>query len=236
MKQLSRYLFFCLLLLVSACNSKLMPTAPILVGTTGDYPPLTSFDTVSKQFSGEDIELALGLGKYLGKRVVFVKTTWKDLNADLLAKKFELAIGGISINTARQKLFIFSVPLLMDRKVALFRKQEQTRFLNIQAIDQPGIRIMENIGGTNEQFARKHIHQATLTVIADNQQVFISLLNNVADVMFTDETEARYQQQKHPELSWIRLDENISPSYAKAMMFNQADTLLQQQVNHWLKK
>ncbi|MBB6502561.1 transporter substrate-binding domain-containing protein [Pedobacter cryoconitis] len=236
MKPITRYLLFCLLLLATACNSKLTPAGQILIGTTGDYPPLTSFDTASKQFIGEDIELALRLGRHLGKRVVFVKTTWKDLNADLLAKKFDLAIGGISINAARQKSFIFSAPLLMDRKVAIFRKQEQSKFVNFQAIDQAGIRIIENIGGTNEQFARKHIHQATLNVIPDNQQVFITLLNSGADVMFTDETEAKYQQQKHPELSWIRLDENTSPPYAKAIMFNQADTLLRRQVNSWLKK
>lgn len=211
-------------------------SSTLRVGSTGDYPPLTSYDTLTHQFHGEDIELALRLGKHLKKKVVFVKTTWKDLSADLLDKKFDIAAGGISVNATRAKLFNFSVPLLMDRKVAVFRLANRSKFINFNAIDQPGVRIIENIGGTNEIFARKAIQNATIKVIPDNQQVFKALLNQNADIMFTDETEAKYQQKKHPELYWINLPEQLSPAYAKAMMYNKTDTLLQRKVDEWLKK
>lgn len=231
------YLVWILLpLLLIACSPKISPDNLIRVGTTGDYPPLTSFDTLTGKFSGEDINMALALGKYLGKKVVFVKTTWKTLSDDLLAGKFDLAMGGISINANRAKMFNFSIPLLLDRKVAVFRLSDQSRFRDFKSIDQPDVRVIENIGGTNETFAKQHILQANLQVIPDNQQVFKALLNNTADVMFTDETEAKYQQTKHPELSWLRLEEKISPAYAKAIMYAKKDTLLLQKVNHWLQR
>lgn len=216
--------------------SQELVNSELRVGTTGDYPPLTSFDTLTHQFHGDEIEMALHLGKYLGKQVTFVKTTWKDLGSDLLAKKFDIAVGGISVNATREKLFNFSLPLLMDRKVAVFRLTDRTKFKDFSAIDQPSVRIIANLGGTNEIFAKKNIQRAGIHVISDNQQIFTTLLNNGADVLFTDETEAKYQQKKHPELYWIRLDEKISPSYAKAMMYNKADTVLQRKVNEWLKK
>lgn len=231
------YVVYILLpLLFVACSPKISPDTLLRVGTTGDYPPLTSFDTLTGKFSGEDIDMALALGRHLGKKVVFVKTTWKTLSEDLQADKFDLAMGGISINANRAKLFNFSVPLLMDRKVAVFRFSDQSRFPDFKSIDQANVRVIENIGGTNEAFAKQHIHHANLQVIPDNQQVFKALLNKTADVMFTDETEAKYQQTKHPELSWLRLDDSISPAYAKAIMYAKKDTLLLQKINNWLKK
>lgn len=232
-----RHYLACILLplMLVTCSPRINPDSILRVGTTGDYPPLTSFDTLTGKFSGEDIKMAIALAKHLGKKAVFVKTTWKTLSEDLLANKFDLAMGGISINAARAKTFNFSSPLLLDRKVAVFRLSDQSRFPDFKSIDQPDVRIIENIGGTNETFAKLHIQQANLQVIADNQQVFKALLNKTADVMFTDETEAKYQQKKHPELSWLRLDENISPPYAKAIMYPKKDTLLLQKVNSWLK-
>jgi cyclohexadienyl dehydratase len=248
---MSRIPYFCrnyvvytlVTLLLLACSPKIKPDSLLFsrdsilrIGTTGDYPPQTSFDTLSGKFSGEEINMALALGKHLGKKVVFVKTSWKMLTEDLLANKFDMALGGISVNAARSKLFNFSSPLLLDRKVAVFRLSDQSRFRDFKSIDQPNVRVIENIGGTNEIFAKQHIRQANLQVIVDNQQVFKALLNNTADVMFTDETEAKYQKTKHPELSWLRLDENISPAYAKAIMYPKKDTLLLQKVNSWLKR
>lgn len=231
------YILYILLpLLFFGCSPRIGADAILRVGTTGDYPPLTSYDSLSGKFEGEDIDMALRLGKHLGKKVVFVKTTWKALSEDLLAHKFDLAIGGISINATREKLFNFSAPLLLDRKVAVFRLSDQSRFTDFKTIDQAGVRVIENIGGTNETFAKQHLQHAALQVIPDNQQVFKALLNKTADVMFTDETEAKYQQAKHPELSWLRMDESISPSYAKAIMYPKKDTLLLQKVNLWLRK
>ena len=211
-------------------------TSALRVGTPGDYPPLTSYDSISKQFSGEDINLALQLGRHLGRPVIFTLTTWKDLSGDLESGKFDMAIGGITINAEREKRFIFSAPLSQDRKVALFRLNDSVRYRDLTTIDQSGVRVIENLGGTNEKFAQKNIHQASIQIIPNNRQIFDSLLNAVADVMFTDETEARYQQQLHPALYWIRLDEKISPSYEKAIMFRKSDSLLQKQVNNWLKR
>lgn len=238
MKSEFRHYFLSFLILVPAfaCSPKLSTDAVLRVGSTGDYPPLTIFDTLTHQFHGEDIELALRLGKHLSKKVIFVKTTWKDLSADLLDRKFDIAAGGISVNETRAKLFNFSIPLLMDRKVAIFRLADHSKFIDFKAIDQPGVRILENKGGTNEIFAEKTIQRAAIKIIADNQQVFKALLNKDADVMFTDETEARYQQKKHPELYWIKLEEQLSPAYAKAMMYNKADTVLQRKVDEWLKR
>lgn len=76
-----------------ACSPRVSSDAILRVGTTGDYPPLTSFDTLTGKFSGEDIDMAIRLGHHLGRKVIFVRTTWKTLAEDMLAGKFDLTTG-----------------------------------------------------------------------------------------------------------------------------------------------
>ncbi|HVI45036.1 MAG TPA: transporter substrate-binding domain-containing protein [Chitinophaga sp.] len=207
----------------------------LYVGTPGDYPPLTSYDTATKKFSGRDIDLAIVLGKYLHRNVVFIKTSWPTLQADLSAGKFDIAIGGISVNTERQKHFLFSDHIIEDRKVALMRTGDSAKFTDLQHIDVKGVRIIENRGGTNEKFAREHIRQATIIINEDNQQVFGLLKDSIADVMFTDETEAVYRQQLMPGLFVKRLNDSISPVFYKAIMLPESSIELQTKINRWLK-
>lgn len=236
MKQISGLWLSLILVLLSACHQKHHELPELRVGTTGDYPPLTNFDKQKGEFTGSDIDLVRQLGRHMGKKVVFVKTSWKGLNQDLKAKKFDLAIGGISVSPERSALFIFSEPLLLDRKVALCRTADKQHYPDFNAIDQPGIRVTEGIGGTNETFARKHLKKALLNLIPDNEQTFGLLLKKEADITFTDETKARYVQKNNPDLHWIQLDERVSPPYTKAIMFNKSDTLLRSQVDNWLKE
>ncbi|MCW3465026.1 transporter substrate-binding domain-containing protein [Chitinophaga nivalis] len=227
-------LFF--LCLFSCRVNKPNATTPLRIGSCGDYPPLTTYDTTTLTFQGADIDLARELGKHLGRPVTFIKTTWPALQSDLLAGKFDIAIGGISITAARQQKCLFSDPLITDRKVALFRRRDSARYTHFAQMDIPGVTIIENKGGTNQQFAQAHIRQATLQIITENQQIFPLLLAGKADVMFTDETEALYQQTLHPDFFVKQLPDSISPVFYKAIMLRKTDEKLQQTINKWLRQ
>ncbi|SMO71844.1 cyclohexadienyl dehydratase [Chryseobacterium rhizoplanae] len=208
----------------------------LYVGTTGDYPPFTLYDSITHQFSGKDIDLMRRFGKDTGQDIIFLKTSWKQLSKDMQNGRFRIAVGGISVNKERAQLFSFSIPLHVDRKVALFRKADYARFTDFRSIDEIGVRVVENIGGTNESFAKKNIKHATLVWVANNSETFHLLLSDKADIMFTDESEAQYRKELEPALSWMSLDKKISPSFVKAILFNKKDSLLRIQINNWLKK
>ncbi|MFS4432348.1 transporter substrate-binding domain-containing protein [Chryseobacterium sp. S90] len=208
----------------------------LYVGTTGDYPPFTLYDSITHQFSGKDIDLMRRFGKDTGQDIIFLKTSWKQLSEDMQNGRFRIAVGGISVNKERAKLFNFSIPLHVDRKVALFRKADYARFTDFRSIDKIGVRVVENIGGTNESFAKKNIKHATLVWVANNSETFHLLLSDKADIMFTDESEAQYRKELEPAFSWMSLDKKISPSFVKAILFSKKDSLLRIQINNWLKK
>jgi cyclohexadienyl dehydratase len=205
----------------------------IRVCTTGDYPPVTSYDAGTGTFSGEDIALIEEFARNQGLGLEFVLTTWPSLLADLCAEQFEIAVGGISRTEERQKLALVSRPLAITGKVALVRRGEEQRYGSLEAIDRPGTTVVEDRGGTNEQFARSHIKQARLVVLPDNHSPFDHLLDGTVDVMFTDSVEALYRQEIMPELCAVHPDRPYT-RVEKVFLFRKDQGALRDRLDRWI--
>lgn len=168
------------------------------VGTTGDYAPFSS--DAGGVLRGLDIELARDLSRALGLQPVFVPTSWPGLMADLRAHRFDLALSGITVTAERAREAAFSVAYLEDGKTAIARRVNAPRFGSLAAIDQPGVRVIVNPGGTNERFVRENLRRAEIVLHPDNRTIFAALAEGRAEVMFTDGIEVRLQSRRDPRL------------------------------------
>ena len=164
----------------------------IRVGTTGDYKPF-SYKGADGALVGADIEMAKELGAALGVRVEFVQTSWKTLMEDFKAERFDIALGGITVNPDRAAVGDFSVPNVSDGKRPIARCADTERFTSVEKIDQPTTRVVVNPGGTNEKFARATFTKAPIEVWPDNKTIFGQIAAGKADVMVTDGIEADMQ-------------------------------------------
>jgi cyclohexadienyl dehydratase len=169
------------------------------VGPTGDYTPVSHLNPDGPN-EGADIDMAHELGAKIGVRVEFVPTVWVDLLDDFLAGKFDIAMGGVTVNEARAARAFFSIPIFVDGKRPLCRRADRDRFTSIDAINRPEIRVIANPGSANEAFARANFRQAQVTIHRDNASVFLEIVAGRADVMVTDGLEADHQAALHPEL------------------------------------
>jgi cyclohexadienyl dehydratase len=106
------------------------------------------------------------------------------------------------------------------------------RYSSIDDIDQPGVRVIENSGGTNEQFARTNFPAAQITIWPDNTTIFDQLAAGNADVMVTDAVEAIYQSSLHPEL-FAQHPERPFTSEVKAYLLP-AGSPIARQTDAWL--
>ncbi|HEX7650249.1 MAG TPA: transporter substrate-binding domain-containing protein, partial [Noviherbaspirillum sp.] len=170
------------------------------VGTTGDYKPFSYRANPASPFIGMDVELAAQLAKSLGVQLELVPTSWPGLMKDMAEDRFDIGMGGVSISLERQKKALYSIPYLRDGKTPITRCENQSRFQTLEQIDQPGVRVIVNPGGTNERFARAHIKHASITVYPDNVTIFDQIVAGKADLMITDAIEARLQQKLKPQL------------------------------------
>ena len=83
------------------------------VGTTGDYAPF-SLRRPDGTYEGADVEMARDLAERLGVAVAFVSTVWADLLDHLLADRFDIAMGGVTVTVPRAEKAFFSIPTLVE--------------------------------------------------------------------------------------------------------------------------
>ncbi len=174
------------------------------VGTTGDYKPF-SFRNPDGSYVGADVEMARQYAAHLGVRLEFVPTVWGQLNQDFAARKFDLAVGGVTNLPPRAAIAPFSTTTYVDGKRPIARCADRDRFVSIAAIDAPEVRVVVNPGASNEEFARKNFPRARLTVHPDNATVFDEIVAGRADVMVTDGIEVDHQAFLRPELCAARV-------------------------------
>ena len=200
----------------------------IIIGTTGDYRPL-SFREPDGSCWGFCIEVAGEIATRLGVHSCFVQTSWPTLSDDVLAdpQRFDLAIGGITITDARRETMCMSEGYLANGKTILCRAAEAGRYRSLADIDMPGVRVMVNPGGLNEQFARKHLTRATILVHQRNEDIPTLVAEGRADVMITEITEAPYYVQTDSRLAAPLLNEPFTRGEIGVLMRRGQDDLLE---------
>jgi cyclohexadienyl dehydratase len=203
------------------------------VGMTGDYAPFSLRDS-NGRVSGADVVMAQELAKALGVALVIVPTTWKTLQADLRANRYDIAMGGVSVMPDRAAVGDFSIPLLRDGKRPIVRCADKDRYISIASIDRPGVRVMVNPGGTNERFAKANFTHALLEEHADNRTIFDEVAVGHADVMVTDGAEVDYQARRHPGILCPAAVSDSFDHVDKAYWMTR-DRALKGAVDAWLK-
>ncbi len=178
---------------------KILEAGKIRVGTTGDYRPFTHLE--EGKYEGYDIEVARYIGKELGVEVEFVPTTWKTLLDDLEGNKFDIAMGGISRNISRKLRAELSRAYLTYGKCPIVRREDADRYTSLEAIDQPGVRVGINIGGTNEKFAEANIKNAEIIRYKNNLDVPMAVMKGEVDVMISETPEGIHYANSYKELA-----------------------------------
>ena len=209
----------------------------ILIGTTGDYRPLSFCEPETGEYWGFGIEMAREMAAELGVGIEFVKTSWPTLTADVLADPqiFDLAIGGITITDARRETMLMSDGYLANGKTILCRKSEADRFQSLADLDKPEVRVMVNPGGLNEKFANENLTHATIIVHQKNEEIPTLVAEGKADVMITEITEAPYYVQADVRLAAPLLNEPFTHGEIGVLMRKGQDDLLLM-VNNLIRK
>ena len=212
-----RHVFIFLILIICFCANACAikkATAPgpsiaaiqkrgtLLVGTTGDYRPLTYREPGTKDYWGFDIEVAQRIACDIGVPAAFVQTSWPTLTKDVLDDSlFDLAIGGITITSARTAQMNMSDGYLANGKTILCRKKDSAKYNSLDDLNKPTVKVMVNPGGLNEKFAREKLPQATVIVYPKNEEIPTQVALGNADVMITEITEAPYYEHADTRLA-----------------------------------
>ena len=200
----------------------------LLVGTTGDYRPL-SYRETDGNYWGFGIEMAKKIAERIGVGIEFVQTSWPTLTADVLAEPqtFDFAIGGITITDTRKETMLMSDGYLANGKTILCRSAEVDRYKSLADLDKPEVRVMVNPGGLNEKFANENLPHATIIVYQKNEEIPNQVAEGNADVMITEITEAPWYVQNDARLAAPLLNTPFTHGQIGVLMRKGQDDLLQ---------
>lgn len=150
---------------------------PVLrVGTSGDYAPFSTRDAAG-ELQGFDVELAAELARELGFELRWVPFRWPELARQLDAGEFDVAMGGVTWQPARD------VAGYMTRAIA--------RGGPCVLGDAAAPRVAVNRGGILESWARRHLAERELITVDDNQSLPELLAAGRVGAIVTDSFELR---------------------------------------------
>lgn len=207
---------------------KIQQRGTVLVGTTGDYRPLSYMEPKTGTYWGFDLDLAGEIARKMNLPLTYVPTSWPTLTADVSDPSlFDFAIGGITITDARLETMDMSEGYLGNGKTILCRKEDTVRFTCLDDLNHPEVRVMVNLGGLNEKFANENLTHATVIIWPRNEEIPTKVAEGEADVMITEITEAPWYVQNDSRLAAPLLDEPFTHGEIGVLMRKGQEDLLE---------
>ena len=213
--------------------NRILESGTVRVGTTGDFPPMTSLDPVSKTYVGYDIDSATELSNDLGVKVQFVPADWKTLINGMVADKYDIVMSGVSMSVDRAKVAGFTQPYMEFGTVPVLRKKDAERFKNWADIDQKGVSVVTTLGTVFDAQAREYFKLATLKQVEAPALGFQEVLAGRADVTITSNIDAAALVRRYPELAIVPVDRARSRRPASFLM-PQNDQVWLNYMNNWI--
>jgi cyclohexadienyl dehydratase len=188
---------------------QILERGTLRVGTTGDFNPMSIRDPASNSFKGYELDAAADLAKELGVKLEIVPTDWPTLVAGITANRYDIFMGGSSMNVARAKTVAFTIPYIETGTVPVYAKAAADKFKGWADINRPGVTVAVVLGTVFEQQARQHFPQATIKAVQPPASGFQEVLAGRADVTITSSIDAqgivaRYQALAHMPLEGAR--------------------------------
>lgn len=214
---------------------KIVDRGYLMVGTTGDFKPMSYYNQKTGSYEGFDIAAAQMIAKSLNVEVRFVKTTWPTLLQDTLDNKFDFAMSGITRTLARQQKADLSQGYITFGKTALMRAGDEAKYPTLAAMNTKDVRVGVNPGGTNEKFVRQYLPAAVIVVHQKNAEIPGLVAEGTFDIMITDSMEAVRYSKEDPRLAAPLLETPFTKNNFAIMMKRSlnGDASLLNYVNAW---
>lgn len=159
---------------------------------------------------GFEIDVAKRLAADSGWKVEFVPTAWDGIIPALLAKKFDVIIGGLSITEARAKSVLFTSPYSHSGVQVAANKTLAKGFTQFSDFNSRKIKIAARRGASTVQVARTTFPKAKILQFDDDAQAFQEVLNGNAYAVIASSPKPEQEVIKHPELLFLPFTERLA--------------------------
>lgn len=166
------------------------------------FVPWAMKDKTGK-FIGFEIEIAEALARDMGVKVQFVPTAWNGIIPALLADKFDILIGGMTVTPERSEKILFSDPYEFSGQTIVANKQIAPGLSKVEDFNKKEINIAVRMGTTAEITTRNLFPKATVLPFGDEGQATQELRNGKAHAFVSSAPLPAQLAAKHPESLYL---------------------------------
>ena len=159
---------------------------------------------------GFEIDVAKRLAQDSGLKVEFVPTAWDGIIPALLAKKFDVIIGGMSVTPERSRSVLFTEPYSHSGVQVAANKELAAGFSEFSDFDSRRVKIAARRGAFTVQVARETFPKAKILQFDDDAQAFQEVLNGNAHAVIASSPKPEHEAIKHADKLFIPFTERLS--------------------------
>ncbi|MBL0713830.1 MAG: transporter substrate-binding domain-containing protein, partial [Desulfosarcina sp.] len=192
-------LMFAPLASAGAVLDRIMQKGELLVGTTGQQPPMNA-TTKAGKLIGMDVDLAEAMGAALGVKVKFDTMIFADLLPALENGKVDMVISGMTATPARNKRVAFVGPYYVSGKGLLAKAERYAVMKAEEGLNTPEVTVAALKYSTSQKFAETLMPKARLITTDSYSEAIDLILEGKVDVLVADYpfcalTSYRYQDK-----------------------------------------
>jgi ABC-type amino acid transport substrate-binding protein len=203
------------------------PSGDLVVGTSGDSPPYST--RRGGTITGLEVDLAMEVGKKLGRHVRIVDMPWDELFDALGNGRVDVVMAGVTVTTERELRFAFAEPYLRTGIAAAVRRENRKRFGSGDAVCKSPIHVGVISKTTGERYVRDRCPAIIPRVYETADDAVLKLVaRRIAAVVHDGPVLAYLLSQQGAELDLVPMgitDQRL------AWMVRRDDTALRQTLN-----
>lgn len=156
---------------------------------------------------GYEIDVARQLAEDMKVKAEFVPTAWDGIIPALLAGKFDLIIGGMTITPERNLTVNFTLPYANSGIHLVANKELAAGFKSLADFDKPEVVLAVRRGATPATAARRLMPRATLRQFDEDALALQEVLNGKAHAFVSSTPTPAFEALKHPDKLFLPIPE-----------------------------
>ncbi len=158
---------------------------------------------------GFEIDVATKVAEDMGVEVEFVPTAWSGIIPALIAGKFDVIIGGMSIRPARNLTVNFTTPYAHSGQQIVASTELASGF-ELADFNSPDVIIACRRGATPCNIAQKHFPEAQVARFDDDAQAGQEVVNGKAHAWISSAPKPRFWTAKSEGKLFMPTEENLT--------------------------
>lgn len=182
---------------------------------------------------GFEIDVAKKLAEDMEVEVEFVPTAWDGIIPALIAGKFDVIIGGMSIRPSRNLTVNFTMPYANSSVGVMANRKLAEGLAWPEGYNDSSVTFACRRGATPCQYIQEHFPKAELRMFDDDGQVEQEVLNGNAHAMMSSQPKPAFAVYDNPEVAFAPTDEKINAN-AEAFALRKGDPDALNFFNNWI--